>query len=54
MWVGGLVVGELCDQPSHWASARTLHEWLQQEGVTGIQGVDTRELTKRFELGFHM
>ncbi|KAA0188624.1 hypothetical protein HAZT_HAZT002269 [Hyalella azteca] len=47
VWVGGLVVGELCHEPSHWASTRTLHQWLLSEGITGIQGIDTRELTKR-------
>ncbi|KAG0725356.1 CAD protein [Chionoecetes opilio] len=47
VWVSGLVVGEVCEQPSHWASVSTLHEWLQAEGVCGIQGVDTRALTKK-------
>ncbi|XP_045107647.1 CAD protein-like isoform X4 [Portunus trituberculatus] len=47
VWVSGLVVGEVCQQPSHWASVRTLHQWLQSEGVCGIHGVDTRTLTKK-------
>ena len=46
IWAGGLVVGEHCETPSHWASGRTLGEWLQEEGVPGIEGVDTRALTK--------
>ncbi|XP_036190966.1 CAD protein isoform X2 [Myotis myotis] len=45
--VAGLVVGECCPTPSHWSSIRTLHEWLQQHGIPGLQGVDTRELTKK-------
>ena len=32
--------------PSHWASGRTLGVWLKEEGVPGIEGVDTRALTK--------
>jgi carbamoyl-phosphate synthase small subunit len=32
--------------PSHWLSTRSLHEWLREEGVPGICGIDTRALTK--------
>ena len=46
VWLGGLVVGEVCREPSHWASRRGLADWLEQEGVPGIEGVDTRALTK--------
>ncbi|XP_027706214.1 CAD protein isoform X1 [Vombatus ursinus] len=45
--VAGLVVGECCSAPSHWSAARTLHQWLEEHGIPGIQGVDTRELTKK-------
>ncbi|MBC7188069.1 MAG: glutamine-hydrolyzing carbamoyl-phosphate synthase small subunit [Calditrichaeota bacterium] len=45
--VSGVVVSELCEQPSHWESVRSLDEWLRAEGVPGIFGVDTRMLTKR-------
>ncbi len=31
---------------SHWRSARTLHEWLADEGIPGMYGIDTRALTK--------
>uniref|UniRef100_A0A2P2HXN8 CAD protein-like n=2 Tax=Hirondellea gigas TaxID=1518452 RepID=A0A2P2HXN8_9CRUS len=50
VWVSGLVVGELCEEPSHWASVKTLGTWLKEEGITGIQGIDTRELTKRIRV----
>jgi carbamoyl-phosphate synthase small subunit len=43
----GLVIHELCYEPHHWASARTLDNWLLDEGVPGIQGIDTRHLTKK-------
>jgi carbamoyl-phosphate synthase small subunit len=43
----GLVIHELCHEPSHWASTRTLDQWLLDEGVPGIQGIDTRHLTKK-------
>lgn len=33
--------------PSHFASTRTLGAWLDAEGVPGIEGVDTRTLTRK-------
>lgn len=45
--VQGLVIHELCLEPYHWASTRTLDKWLSDEGVPGIYGVDTRCLTKK-------
>ncbi|MEM1581027.1 MAG: glutamine-hydrolyzing carbamoyl-phosphate synthase small subunit [Candidatus Bathyarchaeia archaeon] len=45
--VTGLVIQELCSKPHHWASKRTLDEWLKSEGVPGIYGIDTRCLTKK-------
>jgi len=45
--VQGLVIHELCFEPYHWASTRTLDNWLSDEGVPGIYGIDTRRLTKK-------
>jgi carbamoyl-phosphate synthase small subunit len=45
--VQGLVIHELCQEPYHWASTRTLDKWLSDEGVPGIYGIDTRHLTKK-------
>jgi carbamoyl-phosphate synthase small subunit len=45
--VQGLVIHELCHNPSHWASTRTLDKWLYDDGIPGIYGVDTRRLTKK-------
>ncbi|KAF8767578.1 CAD protein like [Argiope bruennichi] len=47
IWAAGLVVGELSDKYSHWSSSRSLSDWLKASGVPGIQGIDTRDLTKR-------
>ncbi len=33
-------------RPNHWASARRLEDWLADEGVPGVAGVDTRRLTE--------
>lgn len=45
--VQGLIIHELCHEPYHWASTRTLNQWLKDEGIQGIYGVDTRRLTKK-------
>jgi carbamoyl-phosphate synthase small subunit len=48
--VQGLVIHELCHEPYHWASTRTLDKWLSDEGIPGIYGVDTRRLTKKLRV----
>ena len=45
--VQGYVVAEYMDQPSHWASTISLDNWLKKEGIPGIYGIDTRQLTKK-------
>jgi len=45
--VGGLIVRENCDQPSHGRSTQSLHEFLASEGIPGISEIDTRAVTKR-------
>ncbi|HVH14399.1 MAG TPA: glutamine-hydrolyzing carbamoyl-phosphate synthase small subunit, partial [Candidatus Angelobacter sp.] len=32
---------------SHWSSDRELQDWLKQENVPGIQGIDTRAVTRK-------
>lgn len=41
----GVVVRECCKQPSHYSANQDLHTFLKDEGVPGIEGVDTRLLT---------
>jgi carbamoyl-phosphate synthase small subunit len=45
--VAGLVVAEAAATYSHWSASRSLGEWLVEQAVPGLQGVDTRALTKR-------
>ncbi len=45
--VRGLVVHELSLTASHWNLSMTLDEWLYNEGVPGISGIDTRMLAKK-------
>ena len=48
--VRGFVIEELCDIPSNWRSEMPLHEYLVAAGVPGIEGIDTRALTKRLRV----
>ncbi len=45
-WVKGFVIEELSAAPSSWRSERPLAEWLAEHGIVGLQGVDTRALTR--------
>ena len=42
----GFIVSELCDVPSNWQMKKTLDQYLDEQGVTGLYGVDTRALTR--------
>ena len=42
----GLVVREAAQAPSSWRSALTLDAYLKQHGIVGIEGLDTRALTR--------
>jgi len=48
--VKGLIVHELCKGPSHWQSRESLDEWLTEESVPSICGIDTRKLVKKLRL----
>lgn len=43
----GLVIRDLCRYPSNWRSEKTLDEFLKKFDIPGIQGVDTRMLTRK-------
>ncbi|MFH2113509.1 MAG: glutamine-hydrolyzing carbamoyl-phosphate synthase small subunit, partial [Spirochaetota bacterium] len=45
--VSGLVVSEVCDEPSHHTSTSSLSAWLDTDNVPGVAGIDTRALTER-------
>ncbi|MDD1775766.1 MAG: hypothetical protein LUP94_00255, partial [Candidatus Methanomethylicus sp.] len=48
--VQGYAVSELESIPSHWSNAMPLESWLSGEQIPGIEGLDTRELTKRLRM----
>ena len=47
MQIRGLVVHELSQTASHWNLKMTLDEWMFNEKVPGISGIDTRAITKK-------
>jgi carbamoyl-phosphate synthase small subunit len=48
--VSGFVVRELCEAPSHWRAGETLQDYLARNQVVGIQGIDTRALTRHLRV----
>ena len=44
LFLSGLVIGDLTE-PSNWRSEKSLDDYLRENGVPGIYGVDTRALT---------
>lgn len=45
--LAGLVVSDYSEFHHHWTAVRGLSDLLKEQGVPGIEGVDTRALTKR-------
>jgi len=48
--VRGFVIEELCESPSNWRSEGSLSAYLEKHDIIGIQGIDTRALTKRLRV----
>jgi len=48
--VAGFVIRELSPMVSNWRAHRSLAEYLEQHGIPGLQGVDTRALTKKLRV----
>ncbi|MDX1565862.1 MAG: glutamine-hydrolyzing carbamoyl-phosphate synthase small subunit [Phycisphaeraceae bacterium] len=46
----GFVVRQVCAEPSNYRSQQTLDQYLRDEGVVGISGIDTRSLTRRIRI----
>jgi carbamoyl-phosphate synthase small subunit len=48
--VAGFVIRELSPVVSNWRAEQSLAEYLEQHGIPGIQGIDTRALTRRLRV----
>jgi len=46
----GYIVREYQKRPSNWRSNRSLKEFLEANGTLGVEGIDTRALTRRLRL----
>ena len=44
--IGALIVGEYNDSPSNFRCTKTLSEILEENGIPGIEGLDTRMITR--------
>eukprot|EP00731_Ephydatia_muelleri_P031726 Em0023g233a len=45
--LSAIIVEDYCEEYSHWEASRSLGNWMKEQGVPGICGIDTRELTKK-------
>lgn len=43
----GYVVSELCDHPSNWRNEKTLEQFLDEQNVPVLVGIDTRAITRK-------
>lgn len=46
----GFIVKECCKRPSNWRSTMSLPDYLTEAGVMGIEGIDTRALTRHLRI----
>jgi len=46
VYVEGFIVRQCCERPSNWRSEVSLHEYLTDAGIVGIEGIDTRALVR--------
>ena len=48
--VAGFIVKELAPQYSNWRADMSLDEYLKQNGIVGIEGIDTRALVRKLRI----
>ncbi len=46
IWAKGYIVREACKTPSNFRSEETLDAFLKKNGIIGMEGIDTRSLTR--------
>lgn len=45
-FLSGFIVKDYCSRPSNWRKNDDLQDFLKKHGIIGIQGIDTRKLTR--------
>jgi len=48
--VEAFIVKECCKEPSNWQATQSLPDYLRSAGVMGIEGIDTRALTRHLRI----
>ncbi len=43
----GLIVSNYSEEYSHWSAEKSLGEWLKEENIPAVTGIDTRMLTRK-------
>ncbi|MEE0772112.1 MAG: glutamine-hydrolyzing carbamoyl-phosphate synthase small subunit [Anaerovoracaceae bacterium] len=43
----GLVIKDLCEEPFNSMSVKTMDQWLKEQHVPGVYGIDTRQITRK-------
>ena len=46
IWAFGYIVRELCDAPSNFRCKKTLDQYLKEQNIIGLAGIDTRSLVR--------
>lgn len=44
--INGLIVSDYSEEYNHWNAKMSLGEWLKKDNIPGLEGIDTRALTK--------
>ncbi|WP_257351667.1 carbamoyl phosphate synthase small subunit [Pseudalkalibacillus decolorationis] len=44
--VSGVIIGDMCETPSHFLSLKNLSDQLKESGIIGLTSIDTRALVK--------
>jgi carbamoyl-phosphate synthase small subunit len=45
-YLAGVIIGDVCDKPSHFLTVNSLSDQLEKSGITGLTGIDTRALVQ--------
>jgi carbamoyl-phosphate synthase small subunit len=45
--VRGIVISDLSENYFHWNANKSLSDWMSEQNIPGIYGIDTRRLTKK-------
>ena len=46
-FVKGFIVKEYSPVPSNWRATQSLHQYMKDHGIVGIEGIDTRSLVRQ-------